>query len=89
MAHAYTNYGATHPGAAPAAGLIAAYMPATIVMVGVWLGFVLLLTPTGALPSPGWRWWPRGTLAAPVALLLVVPLLSRPAGRLVQPVASP
>jgi hypothetical protein len=34
---------------------------------------VLLLTPTGSLPSPRWRWWARATVAAPVALLLVAP----------------
>jgi hypothetical protein len=33
---------------------------------------VLLLTPTGALPSPRWRWWAGVTAATPVALLLVV-----------------
>jgi hypothetical protein len=27
-------------------------MPATLVMVNIWLGFVLLLTPTGTLPWP-------------------------------------
>jgi hypothetical protein len=29
-------------------------------------GFVLLLTPTGSLPSPRWRWWARAAAAAPV-----------------------
>jgi hypothetical protein len=35
LAYAYTNYGAAQLGAAPAAGLVAAYMPTTIVMVNI------------------------------------------------------
>jgi hypothetical protein len=89
LAYGYTNYGAVRPGAAPAASLVAAYLPTTLVMVNIWLGLVLLLTPTGTLPSPRWRWWPRVTVATLVALVVVVPLPARPAGRLVQPVDSP
>ena len=89
LAYGYTNYGAVRPGAAPAASLVAAYLPTTLVMVNIWLGLVLLLTPTGTLPSPRWRWWPRVTVATLVALVVVVPLAARPAGRLVQPVDSP
>jgi hypothetical protein len=42
------------------------------------IGFVLLLTPTGKLPSPGWRWWARAMVAAPILLLGVVTLAGGP-----------
>jgi len=46
---ASTNYGVAH--AAPA-GLVARYVPATIVTAMACNGLTLLLTPTGRLPSP-------------------------------------
>jgi hypothetical protein len=60
------------PGALPAARLVARYYPATGFAALALLGFLLLLTPTGSLPSPRWRWWARGMVAAPVGLLAVV-----------------
>jgi len=33
-------------------------------------GFALLLTPTGSLPSPRWRWWARVAAAAPLVAVL-------------------
>src|SRR6266581_5679709 len=73
-AEAYTNYGVARHGAPPAASLVALYMPATVVTAFACVGFVLLLTPTGSLPSPRWRWWARVTAATPAALLLAVTL---------------
>jgi hypothetical protein len=84
---AATNYGVAH--AAPAAGLVARYVPATIVTAMSCNGFALLVTPTGRLPSPGWRWWAGITAATPVVLLGVVTLSPRPGNRLVEAVDSP
>ncbi len=86
---AYTNYWVARAGAPPAAALVALWLPATIVTAIACNGFILLLTPTGALPSPRWRWWAGVTAATPVALLLVVTLIPRPGDRLAQAADSP
>src|SRR6266508_3436323 len=88
-AEAYTNYAVASPGAPPAASLVALYMPATVVAAFACIGFVLLLTPTGTLPSPRWRWWARAMVATPVALLLVVTLAPRPGDQPSQTVDNP
>jgi hypothetical protein len=83
VASAYATYGLlARPGALPAARLVALYLPATVITALACLGFVLLLTPTGSLPSPRWRWWARATAAAPAVGLLAITLAPRP-GRLV------
>jgi hypothetical protein len=87
MTLAATNYGVAH--AAPAAGLVARYVPATIVVAMACNGLALLLTPTGRLPSPGWRWWAAVTAATPVLVLAVVTLSPRPGDRLLEAVDSP
>jgi hypothetical protein len=56
----------------PGAGLVARYLPTTIVTAIACDGFILLLTPTGTLPTPRWRWWARMAAAVPPALLLAV-----------------
>ena len=72
-------------GAPPAAGL--AVLDANVVAIPALIGFVLLLTPTGSLPSPRWRWWARVAAAAP--LLGLVSLAVGPFGGPDQSVANP
>jgi hypothetical protein len=70
---AYVAYGLlARPGALPAAATVARYYPATGAAALALLSLVLLLTPTGSLPSARWRWWAWITAATPLALVLVV-----------------
>jgi hypothetical protein len=71
VADGYARYGLmARPGALPAARWVAVYSPATLGLAFVCVGFVLLLTPSGSLPSPRWRWWARLMAAAPVVFLV-------------------
>jgi hypothetical protein len=75
----YFIYGLlVRPGALPAARSAVLYQPATTFTALTLIGFVLLLTPTGALPSPRWRWPARVMAATPAVLVLVVTLAGGP-----------
>jgi hypothetical protein len=90
VAPAYAAYGLlARPGALAAASDVARYWPATIVIAQTTLGFVLLLTPTGSLPSPRWRWWARVTVAAAVVLLVALAVASGPLDPQYQVVGGP
>jgi hypothetical protein len=94
LLYVYVRYGlVARPGSLPAAGHLAGLSLSTI---AIWLacaGFVLLLTPTGSLPSARWRWWARVAAAAPVVFLLgslVEPAPLRPEyPTVVNPLAAP
>jgi hypothetical protein len=79
LATDYVHYGVmVRPGALPGASYLTGfYNSGTIVMVAC-IGFVMLLTPTGSLPSPGWRWWARVVIAATVVLVMAAALTPHP-----------
>jgi hypothetical protein len=54
-ASAYAVLGITHPGTLPAPALVGLLAEWTFVPVFAALGFMLLLFPSGTLPSPRWR----------------------------------
>jgi hypothetical protein len=86
----YADYGLlARPGALPAAWLAARFFPASAVTAFACLGFILLLTPTGSLPSARWRWWTILTAATPMALLLTIALVPRPGDQPFESPASP
>ena len=75
----YFVYGLlVRPGALPAARYAVLYQPATVFTALTLIGFVLLLTPTGSLPSPRWPWPARVMAATPAVLVLVVTLAGGP-----------
>ncbi len=56
-------------GAPPAVG--STVKDIAVVVMAACIGFVLLLTPTGSLPSLRWRWWARVAAAAAVVGVVV------------------
>jgi hypothetical protein len=71
FAFSYTRYGlVAWPGAVPAAGYLAGFANGTVFLYLFLAGWILLLTPTGTLPSPRWRWWAGLQLAAVVLAFL-------------------
>jgi hypothetical protein len=67
----YVRYGTVvRPGSLPGTRWVAG---ASVGIFLVWIsvaGFVMLLTPTGRLPSRRWRWWARVAAAGPVLVML-------------------
>ena len=75
----YKWYGlVARPGSLPAAGYLAGLADGLNIVYIACAGFVLLLTPTGSLPSPRWRWWARLAAAAAVVFVLVSVVTPRP-----------
>jgi hypothetical protein len=71
FAFSYTRYGlVARPGALPAADYLAGFANGAVFLYLSLAGFILLLTPTGKLPSPHWRWWARVQVAALVVAFL-------------------
>jgi hypothetical protein len=94
VADGYAGYGLlARPGSLPGARWVALYGDAPGVVWPALIGFILLLTPTGSLPSPRWRWWAVVTAAVPVVFLLSEPLraglLDGPDQSVTSPLAVP
>jgi hypothetical protein len=88
FADGYARYGLlARPGSLPAARWPAIHSPA---VAGIaCLGFVLLLTPTGSLPSPRWRWWARVAAAAPVLHVVALTLTPQALDQAYRSVSNP
>jgi hypothetical protein len=94
VAQGYAGYGLlVRPGSLPGAPWVALYGDAPGIVWSALVGLILLLTPTGSLPSPRWRWWAVVTAAVPVFFLLSEPLraglLDGPDQSVTSPLAVP
>jgi hypothetical protein len=75
----YTRYGlVARPGTLPAAIWLAGIANGGVFLDLSCAGFTLLLSPTGTLPSPRWRWWARITAAGLALAFLTLVLAPRP-----------
>jgi hypothetical protein len=75
----YARYGvAVRPGALPGAAYVAVVTNGMFMVYMACAGFVLLLTPTGTLPSPRWRWWARVSAGGAVMGFAAAALYPRP-----------
>jgi hypothetical protein len=66
------------PGALPAARWVSLYFSAIGYTAMTSIGLLLLVTPTGSLPSPRWRWVARVMVATPILLVVVATLTKGP-----------
>jgi hypothetical protein len=72
LVEGYVKYGLlVRHGSLPGARYLVGFSVLSFTLIWVsCAGFALLLTPTGSLPSPRWRWWARVAAAAPVVAVL-------------------
>jgi len=79
LANQYVHYGVMgRPSALPAASYLSGFCNSGVALVLTCANFIALLTPTGSLPSPRWRWWARVIVAATLVLLLELALEPHP-----------
>jgi signal transduction histidine kinase len=79
LTYSYTRHGlVARPGALPGAAYLGGLSNGVVFGYLSLAGFVLLLTPTGRLPSPRWRRWAQVQVAALAVALLTSVLHPRP-----------